>query len=191
MEFRVLGPLEAEVGGQILPLRGRRQRALLALLLLSANEVVPDDRLLEDLWGDHPPTSGRAALRVRISQLRKALGEGGEALLTRPPGYALHAEPDRIDARLFERLYAEGRRQLTEDSAELAAMTLREALGLWPTSPTNRSPRRKSHGSRSFAGLHSRSRSTRTSTWAGTPSWSVSSSPWSPPSRCVSGSGAS
>ena len=131
MEFRVLGPLEAEVGGQILPLRGRRQRALLALLLLSANEVVPDDRLLEDLWGDQPPTSGRAALRVRISQLRKALGEAGAALLTRPPGYVLHAEPDRIDARLFERLYAEGRRQLTEGSAELAAMTLREALGLW------------------------------------------------------------
>ena len=51
MEFRILGPLEAEIGGQLLPLRGRRQRALLALLLLNANEVVPDDRLLEDLWG--------------------------------------------------------------------------------------------------------------------------------------------
>jgi hypothetical protein len=104
MEFRILGPLEAEVGGQLLPLRGRRQRSLLALLVLSANEVVPDDRLLEDLWGDEPPASGRAALRVRISQLRKALGEAGAALLTRPPGYVLHVEPDRIDARLFERL---------------------------------------------------------------------------------------
>jgi DNA-binding SARP family transcriptional activator len=131
MEFRILGPLEVEVGGQLLPLRGRRQRALLALLLLSANEVVPDDRLLEDLWGDEPPTSGRAALRVRVSQLRKALGEAGDALLTRPPGYVLHVEPDRIDARLFERLYGEGRRQLADGSAELAAMTLREALGLW------------------------------------------------------------
>ena len=131
MEFRVLGPLEVEVGGQLLPLRGRRQRALLALLLLSANEVVPDDRLLEDLWGNEPPASGRAALRVRISQLRKALGEAGDALLTRPPGYVLHVEPDRIDARLFERLYGEGRRQLAEGAAELAAMTLREGLGLW------------------------------------------------------------
>jgi DNA-binding SARP family transcriptional activator len=131
MEFRVLGPLEVEVGGQLLPLRGRRQRALLALLLLSANEVVPDDRLLEDLWGESPPASGRAALRVRISQLRKALGEGGSALLTRPPGYVLHAEPDRIDARLFERLFAEGRKQLAEGAPELAAMTLRQALGLW------------------------------------------------------------
>ena len=131
MEFRVLGPLEAEVGGQLLPLRGRRQRALLALLLLSANEVVPDDRLLDDLWGDEPPSSGRAALRVRVSQLRKALGEAGSALLTRPPGYVLHVEPDRIDSRLFERLLGEGRRQLAEGSPELAALTLREALGLW------------------------------------------------------------
>ena len=131
MEFRILGPLEAEVGGQLLPLRGRRQRSLLALLLLSANEVVPDDRLLEDLWGDEPPASGRAALRVRISQLRKALGEAGAALLTRPPGYVLHVEPDRIDARLFERLAGTGREQLGAGSADLAAMTLREALGLW------------------------------------------------------------
>ncbi len=131
MEFRVLGPLEAEVGGQLLPLRGRRQRALLALLLLNANEVVPDDRLLEDIWGDEPPSSGRAALRVRVSQLRKALGEAGGALLTRPPGYVLHVEPDRIDSRLFERLVGEGRKQLAEGSAEIAGMTLREALGLW------------------------------------------------------------
>ncbi len=131
MEFRILGPLEAEVGGQLLPLRGRRQRSLLALLLLSANEVVPDDRLLEDLWGDEPPASGRAALRVRVSQLRKALGDAGAALLTRPPGYVLHVEPDRIDARLFERLAGTGREQLGAGSADLAAMTLREALSLW------------------------------------------------------------
>jgi DNA-binding SARP family transcriptional activator len=131
MEFRVLGPLEVEVGGQLLPLRGRRQRALLALLLLSANEVVPDDRLLEDLWGDELPGSGRAALRVRVSQLRKALGGAGASLLTRPPGYVLRVEPDSVDARLFERLLSEGRRQLAEGASALAAMTLREALGLW------------------------------------------------------------
>ncbi len=131
MEFRILGPLEAEIGGQLLPLRGRRQRALLALLLLNANEVVPDDRLLEDLWGAEPPSSGRAALRVRVSQLRKALGEGGSSLLTRPPGYVLHVEHDRIDARLFERLLGAGRKQLAEGSPQMAALTLREALALW------------------------------------------------------------
>jgi DNA-binding SARP family transcriptional activator len=76
MEFRILGPLEAEVGGQLLPLRGRRQRSLLALLLLSANEVVPDDRLLEDIWGDEPPASGRAALRGWTSGPRGVEFEG-------------------------------------------------------------------------------------------------------------------
>jgi DNA-binding SARP family transcriptional activator len=58
MEFRMLGPLEVEDEGRVLPLRGPRQRALLAALLISANKVLPDERLLEDLWGDEPPASG-------------------------------------------------------------------------------------------------------------------------------------
>jgi class 3 adenylate cyclase len=68
---------------------------------------------------------------VRVSQLRKALGDAGASLLTRPPGYVLHVDPDSVDARLFERLLADGRRQLAEGATTLAAMTLREALGLW------------------------------------------------------------
>jgi len=134
MQFRILGPLEVEDGGLLLPLRGRKQRALLALLLLSANEVVPDDRLLEDLWPEEPPKSGRAALRVRVSQLRKTLEGGGREgrsiLLARSPGYVLHAEPGSIDARSFERLFAEGRTALGDDP-ETAAAALRDALALW------------------------------------------------------------
>ena len=135
MEFRILGPLEVEDGGLLLPLRGRKQRALLALLLLSANEVVPDDRLLEDLWSEKPPKSGRAALRVRVSQLRKTLDSerpegGGSLLLARSPGYVLHAEPGSIDARRFERLFSEGSKVL-QDDPDAAAATLREALVLW------------------------------------------------------------
>jgi DNA-binding SARP family transcriptional activator len=127
MQFRMLGPLEVEVGGEALPLRGPRLRALLAALLVSANEVVPDERLLDDLWGDEPPSSGRTALRVRVSQLRKLLGD---AVVTRSPGYMLRADPDAIDARRFERLLAEGR-TLVEREPERAAATLREALDLW------------------------------------------------------------
>ncbi len=134
MQFRILGPLEVEDGGLLLPLRGPKQRALLALLLLSANEVVPDDRLLEDLWPEEQPKSGRTALRVRVSQLRKTLEggrrEGRSILLARSPGYVLHAEPASIDARRFERLLAEGRAAL-EDDPETAAVTLRDALALW------------------------------------------------------------
>ena len=73
MEFRVLGPLEVWDGGRPFPIRGTRQRALLAMLLMRANEVVSSDRLLDELWGAEPPATGTKALQVRISQLRKAL----------------------------------------------------------------------------------------------------------------------
>ena len=126
MEYRVLGPLEAVDEGRTVPLRGPRQRALLAALLVSANEVVPEAVLLERLWGDEPPASGSAALRVRVSQLRKLVGD---AIVTRSPGYVLVAEPELIDARRFERLLAEGCRAAAEPAA--AAALLRDALALW------------------------------------------------------------
>jgi DNA-binding SARP family transcriptional activator len=84
MEFRILGPLEIVDGGRLLPLRGTKQPSLLAMLLVHANEVVAEDRLLEELWGSEPPQSGRAALRVRVSGLRKALP--GVTIATRARG---------------------------------------------------------------------------------------------------------
>src|SRR5262249_25508733 len=74
MEFRILGPLEVRDGNVVLPVTGEKQRALLAILLLHANDVVSSDRLLDELWGSEPPESGPTALQVRVSQLRKALG---------------------------------------------------------------------------------------------------------------------
>ena len=83
MEFRILGALEVVDGGRPLPIAGRRQRALLALLLLNANEVVASDRLIDELWSE-PPRSGAAAVQTQISRLRRALGPaGGELLETR------------------------------------------------------------------------------------------------------------
>jgi DNA-binding SARP family transcriptional activator len=124
MEYRLLGSLELVDGGRSLPLRGPRQRALLAALLVSVNEVVPEAALLERLWGDEQPGSGSVALRVRVSQLRKLVGD---AIETRPPGYLLAADPEDVDARRFERLVAEGCRL----EPEQAAATLRNALALW------------------------------------------------------------
>jgi len=71
MEFGILGPLEVRQDGRERLIAGAKQRALLAVLLLSANQVVSSDRLVEELWGSEPPESGHAALRVRVSQLRK------------------------------------------------------------------------------------------------------------------------
>ena len=127
MEFRILGPLEVADGDRAVPLAGAKQRALLAVLLLSANEVVSSDRLIDDLWGEQSPESGRAALQVRVSQLRKALGTAGGAILTRAPGYVLRLGRDEFDLHRFERLVGEA------ESAEpaAAATKLREALALW------------------------------------------------------------
>jgi DNA-binding SARP family transcriptional activator len=99
VEFRILGPLEAEQDGRLVPLGGRKQRALLALLLLHANAVVPRDRLIDEIWGDEPPETARTALQVHVSQLRKALG--GERIETRAPGYRVRTEPDALDLERF------------------------------------------------------------------------------------------
>ena len=134
-DFRILGPLEVAVGGQPLSLAGARQRALLAILLLHAGETVSTDRLIDELWGDDPPEAGSAALRVRISQLRRVLGAAGELLVTRTPGYAMALAPDQLDLRRFERLVAAGDRALRQRDPAQAVKSLREALALWRGPP--------------------------------------------------------
>ena len=131
MEFRILGPIEVLDDGVTLPVGGSKQRALLAILLLHANEAVSADRLVEMMWADDAPASGAAALHVRVSQLRKALGAGGARVVTKPPGYALSVEKDELDLHRFQRLLSEA------DGAEpgAAALLLREALSLWRGSP--------------------------------------------------------
>jgi DNA-binding SARP family transcriptional activator len=133
VEFRILGPLEAEQEGRLVPLGGRKQRALLALLLLHANAVVPRDRLIDEIWGDEPPETARTALQVHVSQLRKALG--GERIETRAPGYRVCTEPGALDLERFERLVAEGRDALAGGDAERSADALRKALALWRGTP--------------------------------------------------------
>ena len=129
MDFRILGPLEVAENGRSVPLGGTKQRALLAILLLHRNEVVPTDRLIEDLWGDDLPTAAAKTVQVHVSRLRKALG--GEALETRPGGYALRVEPDQLDLQRFDDLTQEGRRRLAAADAAGARSALEEALALW------------------------------------------------------------
>jgi DNA-binding SARP family transcriptional activator len=129
VEFRILGPLDIRHEGRAVELRGAKQRALLAVLLLHANEVVSIDRLVDELWGDASSEAGTAALRVRISELRKALDVSGlgSPIVTRQAGYLLEVESDQLDLVHFERLVAEA------ESAEPAAAAdkLRAALRLW------------------------------------------------------------
>ena len=129
MEFRILGPLEVwDEGGEV-SLGGPKPRALLAVLLLHPNEVVPADRLIEELWGEDLPERAAAALRVNVSRLRKALPQ--DVLTTRSPGYLVRVEPDELDLHCFERLVDEARSLLARGLAADASERLREALSLW------------------------------------------------------------
>jgi predicted ATPase/DNA-binding SARP family transcriptional activator len=130
MQFRILGPFEVYDGDRLVSLAGA-QRSLLALLLLSANEVVSADRLIDELWGEEAPHSGRTALQVRVSQLRKALGDAGGRIATRAPGYLLRVDRDELDLYRFERLVSEAE---GAEPAETAAK-LSEALDLWRGPP--------------------------------------------------------
>jgi len=133
MEFGILGPLEVRDRGVAVALGGVQQRSLLAILLLNANELVPTDRLVDELWGEEPPRAAVKTVQVYVSRLRKLLGV--EALVTSGPGYLLRVEPERIDLRRFERLADEGRQALAAGDAERAAKRLGEAMSLWRGAP--------------------------------------------------------
>jgi DNA-binding SARP family transcriptional activator/class 3 adenylate cyclase len=133
LEFRLLGPLEALLDGQPLPLGGARQRALVALLLLRANEAVSRDRLIEDLWRDHAPETATNALAALVARLRRVLP--ADVLVTKPSGYSIEAEPDSIDIHRFEVLVEDGRRALAAGAYGEASDKLREALALWRGPP--------------------------------------------------------
>jgi DNA-binding SARP family transcriptional activator/streptogramin lyase len=133
VEFRILGPMELLEGGLPVEVSGRRQRALLVLLLLHANEIVSSDRLIEGLWGERPPATAAKVLQNAVSQLRRSLGDN--LIVTRTPGYMLRVEPDAIDTRQFEALLDQGRQTLASGDPKSAAAVLREALALWRGPP--------------------------------------------------------
>jgi YVTN family beta-propeller protein len=130
--YRILGPLEVWRDGAAVDVGARKQRALLALLLLHANRVVPTQRLIDELWGDAPPETARSALQVYVAGLRKALGGDASALRTTAPGYVLSVEPGALDLDRFTALRAEA--QAADDDGRRAGL-LREALELWRDTP--------------------------------------------------------
>jgi serine/threonine protein kinase/WD40 repeat protein/DNA-binding winged helix-turn-helix (wHTH) protein len=128
LEFRVLGPLGVAAAGRPLSLGGRKQRLVLALLLLEANRVVSVDRLIDRVWGDEPPEAARSTIQAYVSRLRKVLGPG--RIEARSPGYVLLAAPEEVDAEQFERLTADAHRRVESDPQAAKAL-LDRALDLW------------------------------------------------------------
>src|SRR3954468_9453491 len=125
LEFGILGPLEVTVDGAPVAINGRRQRSLLTVLLLRANETVTKERLVDLLWGEQAPKAAVPALQNAIGQLRRALGD--DVIEYRAPGYRLAWEPHQLDLGRFELLVREARDANPADRSRL----LGEALALW------------------------------------------------------------
>jgi DNA-binding SARP family transcriptional activator len=134
VQFRILGPLEVRGAAGEIRVGGAKQRALLALLLLHANEVVPAARLIDLVWGEAPPADAAKALQIHVSRLRRALGPE-DVLQTRPGGYLLAVDEDSLDRARFERSASVGRALLAQGDALAARRRLGEALGLWRGAP--------------------------------------------------------
>jgi DNA-binding SARP family transcriptional activator len=141
MDFRILGPLQILQDGLDVAPAGSKRRALLALLLVHVNETLSSDRLIDQLWGEHPPPTAAKTLQAHVSRLRKdlataAAGNGADGvILTREHGYQLQLDPERLDSHRFERLAALGANALAAGRPERAASALEEALSLWAGTP--------------------------------------------------------
>ncbi|HKD94123.1 MAG TPA: BTAD domain-containing putative transcriptional regulator [Gaiellaceae bacterium] len=131
--FRLLGPVEAEIGGRSLPLGAPKQRLLFAFLLLHANEVIPRERTIDFLWGEDPPPAPAKSLQVYVHGLRKELGSG--RIDTRGTGYVLTVGSGELDLHRFDRLVSDGRAALEKGAAAVASERLTEALELWRGEP--------------------------------------------------------
>jgi DNA-binding SARP family transcriptional activator len=132
MEYRILGPLEVAHEGEPVPLGRLKERLVLAVLLLHANEFVSRERLIDELWGAAPPPTAKKAVNVYVSQLRKALARNGyDPITTADGGYRLGVDDDELDVSRLRQLLATARERASAGELEAAAELLREALGLW------------------------------------------------------------
>jgi DNA-binding SARP family transcriptional activator len=133
VDLGFLGPFEVVGGAGPVPVGAAKQRALLALLALRANQVVSTSQLIDGLWGEDPPATAVKTIQGHVARVRRALESAGlpGVLVTRDPGYFLAADPDRVDAVRFERHAQAGRRALAGGDPLTAARELETGLGLW------------------------------------------------------------
>src|SRR4029453_2127843 len=133
MEYRILGPLEALDGDRPISLGGTRQRAVLPLLLLHANETLTRHVLIDRLWGEEAPATAAKVLQNCVSALRKELPP--ETIRTVGGSYALSLGPDELDRDRFERLLADGRAALAGGAYAQAGERSRAAARPRPGAP--------------------------------------------------------
>ncbi|MEU7145861.1 transcriptional regulator [Nocardia sp. NPDC046473] len=134
--FGILGPVAAVVEGVPVTVGAPRQRALLASLVLQANQLVTVDELAEHLWGEHPPADARASIQIHMSRLRKLLGRATpndrpQLIETRARGYVLALEPEQSDISEFRQARARGARARTDGDLAAESEALSSALNVW------------------------------------------------------------
>ncbi|GAA1632889.1 BTAD domain-containing putative transcriptional regulator [Saccharothrix algeriensis] len=129
MEFKLLGPVEAWSDGQPVPLGGAKPKALLAALALEPGHVIPVNRLIDIVWGEEPPDTGRALIQTYVKNLRKAMADAGhpEVIVTAPPGYLLRTPPESLDVNVFTTLLDRARQAPPAAAVEF----YRQADALW------------------------------------------------------------
>lgn len=139
--FSVLGPLGVQCDGEDRTPSASKVRQILALLLLRANQVVSTDALLQELWGDEPPSTALGTLHTYIYHLRRFFrrnglsADGTDVVVTRAPGYLLKVEPDQLDLTRFRELCLSGREHLDASRHTEAVADLEAALGVWISQP--------------------------------------------------------
>ncbi|HWE88006.1 MAG TPA: AfsR/SARP family transcriptional regulator [Pseudonocardiaceae bacterium] len=134
MTYQILGALRVAKDGDVATVGARKVNALLAVLLIRANQVVSAEALSQELWGDNPPRRATAGLHVYVSQLRKFLADTvsrPNPLVTRAPGYLIQVGTDELDLLVFRRLVHEGRTHMRARRYDEASRAFGSALDLW------------------------------------------------------------
>jgi DNA-binding SARP family transcriptional activator len=136
IEFCLLGPLTVRRGGVAVTVPQGKQRVILAMLLLNANQIVRLDELAETLWVAGPPPSGPVAVQNYLMRLRNTLGDAGrDRIITRPHGYLIRVTASELDVTRFEALLGAAREAARDGSWDQAATHARAALELWRGEP--------------------------------------------------------
>jgi DNA-binding SARP family transcriptional activator len=146
--YGLLGPVEVQVNGGAIEFAGARQRLILVMLLLAANQQVPAGRLMDELWGEALPRDPAGALRTQISRLRRALGPAGDSLITVEGGFRLRVQRAQLDATRFEDALAEAEAEAATAPAGPALGILDRASACGAARPSANSPAGRSRSPR-------------------------------------------
>jgi DNA-binding SARP family transcriptional activator/tetratricopeptide (TPR) repeat protein len=136
VEFGLLGPLLVRSGDTPIQVSAGKQRVLLAVLLLHANQVVAADDLASAIWQDNRPETARVTLQNYVMRLRHSLGPAGyERIVSRPSGYLIEVHRGELDVAQFVELHGAGLAAARAGAWEDASGQLAEALRLWRGKP--------------------------------------------------------